>query len=126
MKTLHALRRAGVVESFASDTPGSFVVALASVRSMLEAPVRRRDDPAPMRRRAPSIEGLNATTSERLRQLALRSLESLGMPDPPPSAVTDEMERQFSRLVRGAPAATGTDKWLDSALDRAIAEYEEA
>lgn len=125
VKTLHALRRAGVVESFAADTPGSFVVTLAPLRSLLEAPTRRRVDSPPARRRLPSIEGLGEGATARLRELALRSLESLGMTDPSPNAVSDEMGRQFSRLVRGAPPATGTDRWLEEAIERAILEYED-
>ena len=45
-KVLNRLRRLGVIESYGEDTPGSFIVSLAPLRSLLEAPARRRN-PAP-------------------------------------------------------------------------------
>src|SRR5262245_46371615 len=42
-KLLHSLRRRGVVASHQLHNPGAFAVQLASVRSQIEAPPRRRE-----------------------------------------------------------------------------------
>ena len=46
-KLLPSLRRRNVVSSFAEHTPGSFSVTLAPVRSLFDAPKRRREKTAP-------------------------------------------------------------------------------
>src|SRR5690348_4168885 len=56
VRVLKRLKRLGVITGYGEDTPGSFIVSLAPLRSLLEAP-KRRGTPAPATsRRAPSIE----------------------------------------------------------------------
>ena len=124
-KVLNRLRRLGVIESFGEDTPGSFIVSLAPLRTLLEAPARRRNPtPAPTRR-LPPIEGLRPATRDRLRYLASRALDALGVKEPGDALLEGEMARQFSMIIRTAPAGIDGDKWLDGAITKALREYAE-
>jgi hypothetical protein len=125
IRVLNRLRRAGVIQSFGEDTPGSFVVQLAPLRSLLEAPARRKAPPPPISSSAPGISGLSPETRERLRYLAGRALDALGVKTPSNSQVSVEMERQFSLIARTAPNGVDADRWLDSAISRALLEYAE-
>jgi hypothetical protein len=125
-RVLNRLRRLGVIQSFGEDTPGSFIVALAPLRSLLEAPARRRT-PAPVSvRKGPGIQGLKGKTRERLRYLAIRAIEVLGVKDASDGLVAEEMARQFTMIVRTAPSGVDADKWLDGAITRALREYAES
>ena len=125
-KTLSRLRRLGVIESFGEDTPGSFVAVLAPLRSLLEAPARRRSARQPPARKSPSIRGLRPETRERLRYLASRAIEALGVKSPSEAVLEAEMARQFSMIARTAPAGVEADRWLDGAITKALREYAES
>jgi hypothetical protein len=124
-KVLARLRRAGVIQSFGEDTPGSFVVRLASIRSLLEAPKRREKTKPPSPRKTASIQGLKTETRDKLRYLASRAIDALGVKKPSESQLTTEMERQFSMIARTAPAGVDADRWLELAIARALIEYAE-
>lgn len=126
-RTLRRLMHQGVVASHQEHTAGSFVVTVAPIRSLLEAPARAR-----ARHRAPgrqppagSIAGLASASQERLRTLALRSLESLGVRDADDRMIAAEAERQFSLLARGAPPGAAADAWIQDAAARALREYDD-
>src|ERR1700716_4057134 len=73
---LPALRRRGVVSEWREHTPGSFVVKLGSISTLLDAPSRTRDRmpmQAPADPKALSV--LDPSTLSLLRRLAVRSLE---------------------------------------------------
>src|SRR4051812_28250190 len=71
---LPALKRRGVVGDWREHSPGSFVVKLASLVELLEAPRRMRDRGEPRSAREPrSLEGLDKSTLALLRRLAVRS-----------------------------------------------------
>lgn len=123
MRVLSRLRRLGVVQGYAEDTPGSFVVMLAPLRSLLEAPARRKASTTSVSRRTPDIAGLKTKTRDRLSYLAERSLSALGLRNPSADQVTDEMQRQFSIIVRSAAPNVDTDWWLEHAIGRALGEY---
>lgn len=120
-KLLFVLRRRGVVASHAEHNPGAFVVQIASLRSMVDAPARKRDEPDKPARHV-EIEGLDTATSDLLRQVAERSLESLGV-RPDESALRDEMHRYLSKLAGGLPSARREDHLRD-VLRSALSEYE--
>ncbi|HEX9565613.1 MAG TPA: hypothetical protein VF981_16660 [Gemmatimonadaceae bacterium] len=124
-RTLRGLKRCGVVASIQEDTAGSFVVTLAPLRALFEAPARRKRSPVATPAPTLVIEGIGASTSAMLQELAGRSLLSLGVVKPSHAQLRDEMERQFSLLVRGAPGGSGTDAWLNQAITRCLEEYEE-
>jgi hypothetical protein len=126
MRVLNRLKRLSVINSYGEDTPGSFVVTLAPLRALLEAPARRRTPvPAPSRRK-PNILGLKPETRDRLRYLAGRALDALGVKGASEGQLDNEMERQFSMIARTAPSGADADKWVDSAISRALVEYAES
>lgn len=125
-KVLARLRRAGVIQSFGEDTPGSFVVQLATIRSLLEAPKRREKTKSPLPRKTSSIHGLKSETRDKLRYLAGRAIDALGVKKPSESQLNAEMERQFSMIVRTAPLGADADRWLEAAISRALIEYAES
>lgn len=121
-KLLHSLRRQGVVAGHAEHNPGAFVVQLAPLRSLTEAPRRRRE---PARRAGPfDFAGISDGTAALLRELAERSLFSLGV-TPDEDRIASEMHRQIAIIAEGLGETEGDhDQRLQSALRRAIAEYD--
>lgn len=126
-KVLDRLRRLGVISGYAEHTPGSFVAQLAPLRALLEAPLRRRRSrTAPAPRRGPALQGLQPETMARLRYLAGRSLDSLGVREVNDELLGAEMMQQFSILARSVPSGGDVDKWLEGAIVKATREYDES
>jgi hypothetical protein len=121
VRLLASLRRRGVVASWHEHTPGSFVVSVAPIRSLREAPRRSGErraivtDPAALR-------GLPSPTRARLRELAHLALEQLGIRDRD-AFIEDEMVSQFTELARGVPDGPDRDRRLLAAIERTIDEY---
>lgn len=121
VRLLASLRRRGVVASWREHTPGSFVVELAPLHAVREAPRRSRDrsvtppDPEVLR-------GLAPATRARLRELAQLALEQLGVREPR-AFLEDEMVAQFTALTRGVPRGPDHEQRLIAAIERAIDEY---
>jgi len=122
---LPALRRRGVVTEWREHTPGSFVVKLGSISSLLDAPRRKRDhalvatpsDPRP-------LAELDSSTLLLLRRLAVRSLESLGVQHPE-KFVEAEMLSKFNSLAAGvAPGMEGEGR-LRNAISTALEQLDE-
>jgi hypothetical protein len=126
-KLLGTLRRRGVVTDFADYTQGSFVVILAPVSTLLDAPRRNRDrqDSPPESASAAALGALEPSTRILLRQLAERSLAALGTALPS-HYVDAEMLRQFSLLAAGVAAGSGGEERLRGAIARAIEEMDDA
>ena len=127
IRLLHALKRKGVVASHQEHTPGSFVVTLASMRELLEAPRRQRDarktPPPPSAPTPPSLDALQPETRELLRDLASHALDHLGVHDRGPF-LEGEMVRQFSMLTAGIPQGVEREQWLRDAIRRAMEAYD--
>jgi hypothetical protein len=120
-KLLFSLKRKGVVVAHASYNPGAFVVELAPLRTLAEAPARRRDRrPTPG---AAAIHGLSRETTALLRDLAQHSLDSLGV-TADESAIEDEMHRHLRLLAPGLTAGLGMEEQLRRAIRAMIAEYD--
>lgn len=119
-KLLFSLRRRGVVEAHVEHNPGAFAVTLAPLRALSEAAARRREP----RREGPAFafEGLSPGTLTLLRDLAERSLESLGV-EAGDDRIRDEMHRHLRVLAPGLGGAN-VEHDLQTALRRAIAEYD--
>jgi hypothetical protein len=126
-KLLGSLKRRGVVADFVDHTEGSFIVTLAPVSTLLEAPRRQRDsrDAARASQTPEALQALDASTQSLLRDLALRSLTALGTAVPE-HFVESEMLRQFSLLAAAVPPGAGSEERLRQAIGRAIAEIDEA
>ena len=114
---LPSLRRRGVVSDWKEHTSGSFVVRLAPISSLLNAPRRKPERGAIQATPNPeSLKALESSTLSLLRKLAIRSLESLGVRDPT-KFVEGEMLSKFDSLAGGiTPGAEG-----EARLRKAIA-----
>jgi len=120
-----SLRRRGVVTEWREHSPGSFVVKLGSISSLLAAPRRKRDrgerevaaDPQ-------ALTGLESSTLALLRRLAIRSLESLGVRDSE-KFVEAEMLSKFHSLAGAVSAGEGSEARLREAISVAIEQLDE-
>jgi hypothetical protein len=120
-KLLFSLRRRGVVAGHHDHNPGAFVVELAPLRALVDAPARRREPP-----RTPAvtnIQGLSQDTVRLLRDLAARSLDALGVSHTEPR-IADEVGRHLRAIVPGLSAGDQMEEQLRTALRAAIAEYD--
>jgi hypothetical protein len=121
----HSLRRRGVVAEWKSRSEGAFVVLLAPIGALLEAPRRKRhrDESTPPVS-APSLSGLEPSTVDLLRRLAQRSLESLGA-HVPEKFVEAEMLSRFSLLAGGIQPGSDGESRLRAAIVAALEELDE-
>jgi hypothetical protein len=122
---LPSLRRRGVLSEWREHSPGSVVVMLASISSLLEAPRRKRERGAKVPTPNPeSLQALDSSTLALLRTLAIRSLESLGVREPA-KFVEAEMLSKFNSLAGGiTPGAEGEARLRD-AIQSAIEQLDE-
>ena len=125
VRRLSSLRRRGVVREIREHNPGSFVVTLAPLSALLEAPRRRREAPPP-RPDPRALAALAPETRDALRVLAERALDALGVPGRPQGFVEDEMVRQFERLARAAGDGADREQRLRDVIRAATDELDEA
>ena len=108
VRVFHELRRKNIITEFTEHTPGSFVVTLAAMSAMLDAAKRRREQaPVPPPVEPPTLAALGQDTREKLRVLAERSLDALGVKDRD-AFVQGEMLRLFG--VLGATVKDGPER----------------
>ncbi len=123
-RLLARLRRGGVVKETIQHTEGSFIVTLAPLSALRDAP-RRRRDPAPQRASDPaSLMQLAPETRQLLRKVSLRALQELGIRDPGPF-VEGEMLGQLSCAIRSIPDCADREERLRAALALLLSEYDE-
>jgi hypothetical protein len=124
LRTFHELKRKGVVQEFAEHTAGSFVVTLAPVKAMFDAANRRRQQtPLPPPAAPPTLAALGEETRQRLRVLAERSLDALGVLDRAPF-MEGEMLRLFGSLAASVPEGPDREKRFGAAIETAMGEYD--
>lgn len=123
-RLLSFLSTRGVVAEHSEHSPGSFAVRLAP---LAEATARREvttTDVAETVAAPPTLDGLTDETRELLRRLATTTLSALGVRDPSPHFIRDEMVRQCSQLAASLPSAAASapdrERMLQSAIMRAI------
>lgn len=122
-----SLRRRGIVESWKEHSPGSIVVKLASVNTLLEAPKRRRDPVVQSDKvhhkvhHKALLAGLEPETLSLLRNLASHNLTTLGVDDTE-EFVSKEMARTFSALIGALPATGDREEALRKSIQIAIEE----
>lgn len=125
LRLFPVLRRGGVIEHVQEHTAGAFIVRLATLRALVEAPRRnRRRTPPPVPRDPAVLQGLEPDTRAALRRLAELALEALGISPRTPTFVADEMVRQFTRLVENIPDGAERGAMLKGAIDAALEEYQ--
>jgi hypothetical protein len=125
VRLLPVLRRRGVIVEAREHTAGAFIVRLASLRELVDAPRRnRRRTPPPVPRDPAILEGLDPGTLDALRRLAEEALAAFGVSRKTPSFVGDEMVRQFTRLVGSIADGPDRDARLRKAIEAALSEYE--
>ena len=119
------LRRRGVIAEWKEHSPGAFVVSLATISTLLDAPRRRRDRKAAATTVTPaSIQGLEPATVVLLRRLAQRSLEVLGA-HVPDNFLEAEMLSKFSALASGIPPGPDGELRLREAIIEALDHLDE-
>jgi len=122
-----SLRRRGVVKSWREQTPGSIVVTLASLNTLLTAPKRNREkdrDTGENEIATPeSLAALDPETLMQLKLLAVRTIESLGVDDVSPY-VAAEMQRIFATLTMTLPVSTDREGALRRAVATALEELD--
>lgn len=126
MALLPSLRRRGVVSEWKEHSPGSVVVKLGSISSLLEAPRRKRErgSKTTPTSNPESLRALDSSTLALLRTLAIRSLESLGVRHPE-KFIEAEMLSKFASLAAGiTPGAEGEARLRD-AIASAIEQLDE-
>jgi hypothetical protein len=122
---LPALRRRGVVIEWREHTPGSFVVKLGSISSLLDAPRRKRDRALVAKPADPrALAELESSTLSLLRRLAVRSLESLGVRNPE-KFVDAEMLSKFNSLAGGVAPGVEGEARLREAITIALDQLDE-
>jgi hypothetical protein len=125
LSLLPSLRRRGVVSEWREHSPGSFVVKLGSISSLLEAPRRRRDrTPIPPAIDPESLKNLEPATLGLLRRLAIRTLESLGIREPE-KFVEAEMLGKFQSLAGGVTPGEQGEARLREAIQTALDQLDE-
>jgi hypothetical protein len=120
-----SLRRRNIITGWEEHTPGSFVVALAPLAAMFEAPKRRRERSiAP--KAIPELAALTADTLILLRQLAVASLTLLGVQDIE-QFVDSEMISKFAALSAALSIAENDNPntALQAAIRHALDELED-
>jgi hypothetical protein len=126
VRLLPQLRRAGVVLDAREHTEGSFVVQLAPLQALVDAPRRRRRTPVSAPLDPAGLAGLDPETRDLLRRLAEMALTALGFRNPPDPFVSEEMVRQFATLSATIPDGPDHEAGLHAVVVRAMEEYEES
>ena len=122
-RLLGLLSTRGVVSDHSEHSAGSFAVRLTP----LGAPGPRRPvDTGALTPPAdpPTLDGLSDVTRDQLRTLAVGTLHALGVRDPSPEFVRDEMMRQCDRLAAATQhlglTAAEREEQLRVAVGRAL------
>jgi hypothetical protein len=125
LSLLPSLRRRGVVSEWREHSPGSFVVKLASISSLLEAPRRKRDrEPTASMANPDSLKDLESSTLDLLRRLAIRTLESLGIREPD-KFLEAEMLSKFHSLAGGINPGEQGEARLRDAIKAALDQLDD-
>ncbi len=119
-----SLRRRNVITGWEEHTAGSFVVTLAPLSAMFEAPRRKREPDSALPLPA-SLSALDAETLGLLRDLAATSLLTLGVHNAE-RFVEAEMTDKFSRLTAALSGSEDPERDLRAAIRHALAELEDS
>lgn len=119
-----SLRRRNIITKWEEHTAGSFVVTLAPMSAMFEAPKRRRERdatvPIPQ-----TLSALSPDTLKLLRNLASASLMMLGVTGSE-QFIESEMTSKFSKLSAAIADSEDPELELRAAIQHALDELEES
>jgi len=125
LNLLPTLHRRGIVSEWREHSPGSLVVRLQPITSLLNAPRRKRDRDAPTASADPqALSALDKSTLKLLRTLAIRSLDSLGVRDAE-KFIEAEMLDKFNSLAASIPPGEGSEARLQKAIATAFEQLDE-
>jgi len=125
LNLLPTLHRRGIVSEWREHSPGSLVVRLQPITSLLNAPRRKRDRDAPTASADPqALSALDKSTLKLLRTLAIRSLDSLGVRDAE-KFIEAEMLDKFNSLAASIPPGEGSETRLQKAIATALEQLDE-
>lgn len=119
-----SLRRRGIVLDWKEHSPGSFVVSLAPISALFEAPRRKRHPNEAIAAAPLSLAGLEKPTVDLLRRLARRSLEVLGAREPE-QFIEAEMLSKFSALARSVEPGPDGELRLRAAINAALEQLDD-
>jgi len=119
-KRLASLRRAGVVASIKEHSPGSYVVCLAPMSTMLTASQQPQRSKNSRVVSTPATAAVTAATRQIVHDLAVRTLASLGIHATTRAMVADEMERQVELLTQAMPRDADREQWIRHAALRVL------
>ena len=122
-RLLSYLSTRGVVADHSEHSPGSFAVRLQPLSAAVARPTTGTTGAVEPKVEAPTLDGLTAETRDQLRVLAAGTLQSLGVRDPSPDFLRDEMVRQCVQLAAILPPAVTSEAreaLLRAAIARAI------
>lgn len=119
VRLIPSLRRRGVLERYEEHTAGSFSIQLASLQAMVDAPRRRREPRKAPAAVQPELAALTRATRAVLREVAVRSLESLGVKETA-AFVDAEMIRQLVALDAAMPDGPNREAVLRAALEHTL------
>jgi len=120
-RLLALLSTRGVVADHREHSPGSFAVRLAPLSAAGAPRAASGAPPVDAPTDPPNLDGLTGETRERLRVLAVDTLHALGVREPPPAFVRDEMIRQCAILAAALPPGATTADEREHLLRIAIA-----
>jgi hypothetical protein len=124
VQLLPRLRRAGVIADAREHGEGAFVVRLAPLQALVDAPLRRRASAQAPASDPEALSGLDPEMRALLRRLAIASLLSVGVRRPPDLFIAQEMARQFTILAAAVRDADHHETALRAVVMRALEEYE--
>jgi hypothetical protein len=124
-RLLALLRKKNVVSEITEHTPGSFIVRLAPINALFEAPRRRRSGPHRAMSEPASLQGLERETRALLRILALRTLDALGVRAESEKIVEHEILRLFSDLSATIADGPNREDELCAAIELALEELDD-
>jgi hypothetical protein len=122
-RLLSFLSTRGVVADHSEHSPGSFAVRLLPLNASMSRAASGTGPAGMLPLDPPTLDGLSPDTLGQLRILASGTLQALGVRDPSPAFIEDEMQRQCAQLAATLPGAATADArevLLRASIARAI------
>lgn len=121
-----SLKRLNVVVAVQEHGPGAFVVTVAELRALVDAPRMRTGRTTPVAVADPGeLSALPPATRGLLRQLAEITIQRLGVLHPSDSMIADEMRAQFGALAPSVVTASDPIEALQAVATRLLQELRE-